>query len=41
MALGAVGAAVVVAANAYARVARPNPATSIDALASPAAAPIR
>jgi PAP2 superfamily len=33
IALGAVGAAVVLAANAYARVARPTPATNLDAAA--------
>src|SRR5437870_11143539 len=39
MALGAVGAAVVLAANAYARVARPTRATSTDALAAATSAP--
>jgi hypothetical protein len=40
MALGAVGAAVVLAANAYARVARPARATSTDAFAAATSAPM-
>ena len=39
MALGVVGAAVVLAANAYARVARPTRATSTDALAAATSTP--
>ena len=39
MVLGAVGAAVVLAANAYARVARPTRATGTDALAAATSAP--